>query len=234
MSIVKIVDITLVIKDINMSERELMPVIHACSKEQAFDNIEICIEAKIDTCWLIGHTIDNRELISIAYKAKQKYKNINIGINCLGMTYNDVSIFASFLDYVWTDNCYAEPRDLEFKRNHKYFGGIAFKYQNPRFSLEDDCINALEFVDVITTSGNATGKPPTLDKIKKIHSYVNNTPIAIASGIDENNIQQFLPYVEYYLVATSISKTWDELDFDKILKLNSIITHFNYENGWYI
>ena len=217
-----------------MNERKLTPVIHVKSQEQAFRNIEISIDAGINLCWLIGHNIDNLELIKIAHKAKQKYYNILIGINCLGMSYDDVSIFASSIDYVWTDNCYAEPRESGIKRNHRYFGGIAFKYQNPRFSLEDDCVNALGFVDVITTSGDATGSPPTLDKIKKIYEYVNPAPVAIASGIDENNIEQFLPYVEYYLVATGISKNWHELDPDKLKKLQDIITDFNYKNVWCI
>lgn len=212
-----------------MRVRELTPVIHVKNQEQVFKNIEICIDARVGLCWLIGHGIDNLELIRIAYKAKQKYKDINIGINCLGMKYDDVSIFASFIDYVWTDNCYAEPRDLEVRSGHIYFGGVAFKYQNPRFSLEDDCINAINFVDVITTSGDATGSPPTLDKIKLIHSYVNPHQIAIASGINKDNISQFLPYVDYYLVATGISKSWDELDIDKVQELQKIIERFNYE-----
>lgn len=217
-----------------MEERELTPVIHVASELQAFRNIELCIKANINLCWLIGHNLDNFQLIKIAHKAKQMYRKINIGINCLGMSYDDVSVFASSINYVWTDNCYAESRDFGIERNHKYFGGVAFKYQHPRFSLEDDCVNALSFVDVITTSGDKTGEAPDLNKIKKIYSYVNPRPIAIASGINEDNIHQFLPYVDYYLVATGISKNWHELDLDKIKRLQDIIIDFNYKNGWSI
>ena len=213
-----------------MRARELTPVIHVKNQEQAFKNIETCIDSEIGLCWLIGHNLDNLELIRIAYKAKEKYKRdgIKIGINCLGMTYDDVTMFANGIEYVWTDNCYAEPRDLKIRRNHTYFGGVSFKYQNPRFSLEDDCVNAISFVDVVTTSGDATGSPPTLEKIKLIHSYVNPHQIAIASGINKDNISQFLPYVDYYLVATGISKSWDELDIDKVQELQKIIERFNY------
>lgn len=105
------------------------------------------------------------------------------------------------------------------------FGGVAFKYQPKDENLKETCRLAQKFVDVITTSGDATGKPPTLQKIQELHSYVGTVPLAIASGIDIDNVKQFLPYVKYFLVSTGISDTFSQLNQLKVHNLAKVIHH---------
>jgi predicted TIM-barrel enzyme len=52
-------------------------------------------------------------------------------------------------------------------------------------------------------------------------------PLAIASGITPENIEKYLPYVDYFLVATGISKTFDEFDPEKRKLLAQKIHEFS-------
>jgi predicted TIM-barrel enzyme len=64
---------------------------------------------------------------------------------------------------------------------------------------------------VATTSGDKTGSPPDAEKLKLIKSYLDNTiPLAVASGVDENNVSDFLPFVDKFLVASSITERKSE------------------------
>jgi predicted TIM-barrel enzyme len=76
-------------------------------------------------------------------------------------------------------------------------------------------------MDVITTSGPGTGKPPTVEKIKEIRSYIGAKPMAIASGINSENKKLFENLVDYYLVASSLidnSERFVESKLKEILK----------------
>ncbi|MCD8309993.1 MAG: hypothetical protein LUB83_02070 [Prevotellaceae bacterium] len=43
--------------------------------------------------------------------------------------------------------------------------------------------------------------------------------LAIASGITPQNVTDYLPYVDYYLVATGISDSFTEINPDKLRQL---------------
>ena len=64
---------------------------------------------------------------------------------------------------------------------------------------------AIKYIDVITTTGDRTGSPADLNKIKTMYKSANGHPLAIASGIDIDNVKSYLPYIEWFLVATQIS-----------------------------
>ena len=46
--------------------------------------------------------------------------------------------------------------------------------------------------------------PVILDKAKFLRAGAGSHPIALASGISPENVSQYLPYVDAYLVASSI------------------------------
>jgi predicted TIM-barrel enzyme len=74
-------------------------------------------------------------------------------------------------------------------------------------------------MDVVTTSGDGTGIAADIKKVSDMKSYIKDTPLGIASGITIENVDQYLPYVDAFLVATGISKTFTELDADKVKSL---------------
>lgn len=53
------------------------------------------------------------------------------------------------------------------------------------------------------------------------------TPIAIASGITPENVVEYLPFVDAYLVSTGISADFYNFDFKKTQELSDIIHEYS-------
>ena len=73
-------------------------------------------------------------------------------------------------------------------------------------------------MDVITTSGAATGVAADLEKIRTIKSYISNHEMAIASGVDYKNKDMYSEFVDYLLVASSITNPQTEMIIESKLK----------------
>jgi predicted TIM-barrel enzyme len=85
---------------------------------------------------------------------------------------------------------------------------------------------ATHYMDVVTTSGPATGEPAEVEKIKTMKKSIGDFPLAIASGITPENVSDCLPYADIFLVATGISKNFFDLDSDKVHRLSRSIHNF--------
>lgn len=215
------------------NKKVVLPVIHVDTPEQAERNFLVCLAAKAEGVFLINHKISDEELLKIAYHLKSKYDTW-IGINCLRS--DGVNPESVALDAVWTDNAFpligSNSDYAKFTKNKRqgqktlYFEGVAFKYQPPVENLEETCKLAATFVNVVTTSGVGTGSAPDVEKIKTIKGYIGDCPLAVASGITADNIKQFLPYVDFFLVATGISKTFSDIDLDKLKVLIGITENY--------
>jgi len=201
------------------NKKIVLPVIHVQSFEQAKNNIEICQEHGADGCFLIGHEVSDADLIGISYELSSDVEDFWMGINCLASSPAEAIRDASFMDGVWTDNAF--DSQIETVYNGIYFGGVAFKYQRNVMPLHEACAQSKNFVDVVTTSGPSTGNPPDLSKIQTMRECLGDHPLAIASGITAENVSQFLPYVDCFLVATGISRNWQEFDPAKLKELVS-------------
>lgn len=59
--------------------------------------------------------------------------------------------------------------------------------------------------------------------------------LGVASGITNENIKQYLPYIDLYLVATGISINYHELDAGKVRALTTqmaeYVTHSTSSNN---
>ncbi len=139
------------------------------------------------------------------------------------------SIMPNTIDAIWTDNAhideekeiqpYAEQVKAIFKKrlpSTLYFGGVAFKYQKHVENLEEAVKKSSCLMDVICTSGKGTGHAVNIDKIKRMSGIA---PLAIASGITPENVYDYLPYVDYFLVATGISDNFADINSEKLKKL---------------
>jgi predicted TIM-barrel enzyme len=195
---------------------ELIPVIHTVDIEQVVYNIKLCDANGIKKVFLIDHRITDdsvKKTENYINYIREFHPTIDIGANFLGKDTKDAMILAEKLklDYLWADKSYIAPETLlqaeeilDYQKKVWYFGCVAFKYQKPEKDLKWTCERACELMDVIVTSGSGTGKPPTIDKIKKIRNYIGNRRLAIASGIDSNNKKIFDEHVDYYMAASSI------------------------------
>jgi uncharacterized protein len=220
----------------------LLPVIHVDNEAQALSQCRIAVDSGCKGVFLINHKIKHTKLRPIIESVWITFPQLWLGVNYLDLpamkALEKLPICAKGL---WADNAYIdEDKDLteavEMWRQVTqfpelmYFGGTAFKHQKPVRNLEMVSQWASSCMDVVTTSGEATGEAAFIGKIAHMKKYIGNTPLGIASGITVENVNEYLPYVDAFLVATGISKSFTELDFEKTKQLNQIINHYVTEN----
>jgi len=211
----------------------VLAVIHTASLEQASRNARVARDAGADGVFLINHSIDAAALISIHQEVSAQHPGWWMGLNVLGL--DDAELLDSLPPGVaglWKndagvrDGGHIEAAGVRFGaglrdrcRGTLYFGGVSFKYQASITDPAGAARSAVPYVDVVTTSGAATGSPPDVEKIKRMKDAIGGHSLAIASGISARNVGQFLPYVDCVLVATSISSSFEELDAQRIREL---------------
>lgn len=111
--------------------------------------------------------------------------------------------------------------ELQEESDIDFFGGIHFKYQQkPNRTLSASLKRAFPYIKYPTLSGTGTGIPADLEYIKEAAqtwqdeqesiSHLKNVifprtvGLAIASGVSINNVDSYLPYIDAFLVASSI------------------------------
>ncbi len=233
--------------------RLLMPVVHCLNRAQTERETEIAFANGAAGVFLISHRTMPLRHVAQAAEAMLR-ASLFVGINPYGIS-NAAGIelvTTHRLPAVWLDDAgVREGQDLQTKeylaeaqeeliraRSAEepiaviYFGGVAFKYTPP---ISDAWVGRAAVlaaeggVDVITTSGPATGEPPTIEKIQRMHDalaaagLLEAHPLAIASGITAANAQQFLPYVSVFLVATGIERDFGAFDPVRVRELADII-----------
>ena len=224
-----------------------LAVIHVVNETQALRNANLVLDEGADGVFLISHgTISDEELINI-YRyvnatLRTKFKDPFVGLNCLSISGQDVfKLIPNYLSGIWLDNLgiqhdreyqYGPGCILEARKKREasgwsglLFGGVAFKHQKAVSyeNLPKTSQISTEFCDVVTTSGEATGRAPQVKKIRLIRGAVGDFPVAIASGITPENVKEFMPFADCFLVATGISNSFTELDPVKVRTLSEAI-----------
>lgn len=224
-------------KKIFPKKNSLLIVVHAESQEQVERNIKIAFEAGADGVFLVNHRIGFDLLLKIYEEIRDQYPNFWVGLNFLDLSASEsLNIIPNNASGLWVDDAgvYEDRSDpIQIARMNwdtrswnkdwigLYFGGVAFKYQRKVSNLALAAKCAMPYMDVITTSGDATGHAPEIEKIMKIREAIGDFPLAIASGISESNVGDYLDLTNCFLVATSISDSFTELNpwkMDKLLK----------------
>lgn len=227
-------------KQVFKNRHVVLPVIHCDKLNQTLQNIKIAKDEECDGVFLINHGMSPEELIGIYRKARFNYPENWIGLNLLGVPpYKVFELIDNDVDGIWTDNAMIDEHDDEQpysnivldkikKSAYKglYFGGFAFKYQRKVLDLEMGAVHAVKYMDVVTTSGEGTGLAADIEKIRRIKNAVGDFPLAIASGISPENIKNYLPFADCFLVATGISKSWTELDEEKLRELMNEVRNY--------
>lgn len=217
-------------------KKVLLPVIHVESLRQVICNISTAISARADGVFLINHRIHNFTLGEIYKFVKNTYGDLWIGINFLDLYLEKAAEKAASLnaDGFWTDNAgfyedgvarvQASKKDLfDDEWEGLYFGGVAFKYQKEVSNFKRVTELADGKMDVITTSGEKTGSAPTISKIRDMSEAASVSSLGIASGITSENVRDFLPFCDCFLVSTGISLDYANLDLEKTKILSEVI-----------
>ena len=216
----------------------VMPVIHVLDIDQTIKNVEIANSGNCPGVFLINHDFGINEFLPIITAARQSYPDYWMGINFLAVTGLEAfPVIANLekhgcqIDAYWADDARIDEVSpvgdqieaaaiLDIKRklgwSGLYFGGTAFKKQRkvaPQNYGKSASI-AREFMDVVTTSGVATGRAADTDKIRVFREACGDKPIALASGITPENVDAYAEDVDCLMVATGINAEDDFYNID--------------------
>lgn len=219
----------------------ILPVIHVINQHQVRTNADRAIEAGADGIWLINHHehVTGQKLVDYADMLTGVYPDLWVGINRLDEpSRNAFYGLTSAVKGVWTDNAQVDERKAAREQNAAvsimsardrshfrgvYFGGFAFKGQRLVTDLGAGARIATSFMDVVTTSGPQTGTAPSTEKVQSIRDAIGDFPLAVASGISPENVHLFRPYVDAFIVATSIITPRSELELFDPARLRALI-----------
>lgn len=213
----------------------VLPVIHVLDTERTLRNIDVLIRAGAAGCFLINHDFAMAGLLPILRDVRVRHPGLWMGCNFLAVTGRDAFPVLGTLqaegctvDAYWADDARidetgqdpAEADQIAGTRAASgwtglYFGGTAFKSQrsvDPSLYEEAARIAATR-MDVVTTSGIATGQEADLMKIEDFRKGIGDTPMALASGITPENAKSYRD-VDAFLVATGINHPGNFYDID--------------------
>lgn len=210
-------------------------VIHHLNNQTTFQQAEIALAAGCDGVFLISHHGRDADLPELArdiqkLRAPDCVGRLRVGVNLLqAQPLAAVSLAAIYgLDMVWLDNAGVSGtgssetgrvlsthlRAMPLEQRPQLFAGVAFKYQDFEPNPSAAARNAASLGFVPTTSGSATGMAPTIDLIQTMSRAVNGR-LAVASGMDVENVRTFASYLSHILVASGVSL--NTYHFDPVL-----------------
>ncbi|MBI2096590.1 MAG: adenine phosphoribosyltransferase [Candidatus Sungbacteria bacterium] len=223
-------------REVFPKKHTLLVVVHVADANQALSQVNIARRAGADGAFLINHDEEKVPALALS-RIYQSIRKVHPDW-WLGLNFLDLNYFQAFARVpenasgLWTDDAGLDESlsdtaantrvAWKFRQNGKrnwpglYFGGVAFKYQREVTDYMAMVRAAKPYMDVVTTSGPATGEPPAVEKIRAMHEALGDHPLAIASGITPENVGQYLGLTDCFLVATGVSKDFHELDEKKV------------------
>lgn len=215
-------------------------VVHADSLDNVVEQAKVAFDNGAGGIFLINHRVTANRLIRCYELVRSQYPDKFIGMNFLDLSgYQAIGKRPEGCDAIWMDHCevHSDVPLVRAQELHDYaehngqgktwrtFASVAFKYQlhepRPEWAAEQ----ASELFDVVVTSGAATGSPPELDKIRVMKEAIGRRSLALASGVDTKNVQEYAQYVSCFMVATSISNEDDTLNPEKVRELADLIQY---------
>ncbi|RVU38190.1 adenine phosphoribosyltransferase [Hwanghaeella grinnelliae] len=211
------------------------PVIHVVDFEQVDRNVRLARSEGVHGIFLINHDFGIPPFLPIIRAVRKAFPDLWLGVNFLAVTGADAFPILGELesdgcrvDAYWADDARIDERtalqneaqEIAGTRRNSgwsglYFGGTAFKKQRPvdPADYEKSAQIAAGFMDVVTTSGIATGHEADLSKIADFRRGAGDHALALASGITPENVDRYKD-VDCLLVATGINREGDFYNID--------------------
>jgi uncharacterized protein len=212
------------------------PVIHVQDRLQTMANAARAVRLGAPGVFLINHDFPVEDFLPILRAVRADCPDLWIGVNFLAQAgrvafpiLGQLAVENCEIDAYWADDACMDER-LSTQSEAEaisairaasgwrglYFGGVAFKKQRPvdPSRHEQSARIALPFMDVVTTSGLATGQATDLRKIKDFRRGLGSAPMAIASGITPDNAAHYAADVDCFLVATGINRPGNFYNID--------------------
>ena len=204
----------------------VLPVIHVLDTPRTLRNLREVIGAGAAGCFLINHDFEPERFLPIIRDARAAYPSLWMGVNFLAVTGRDAFPMLGGLaregvtvDAYWADDARIDEHGVNSEAhaiaqiyedsgwNGLYFGGTCFKKQRevaPEH-YADAAREACAFMDVVTTSGVATGREADLSKTQTFRRAIQDHAMALASGITPENAATYAD-VDCFMVATGINE----------------------------
>lgn len=208
----------------------VLPVIHVRDQAQTEENVRALLGEGAPGCFLINHDFEAARLTPIVEAVRARWPALWLGVNYLATTGRDafptlgaLARAGCAVDAYWADDArideraerQAEAEEIAEARAASgwgglYFGGVAFKKQRPvaEADLPAAAREAAGRMDVVTTSGVATGAAAETGKIATFRANLGDAPLAVASGVTPENARAY-GAVDAFLVATGINRPGD-------------------------
>jgi len=226
----------------------VLPVIHVLDAEQAKKNIETAIDGGCPGVFLINHDFEKEKLVPIICEMRQTFPEYWIGVNFLAVTgkfafpiLGQLQAKGVQIDGYWADDARIDERRPEDDQpeaeeiaeirkksgwNGLYIGGTAFKKQREVAPGQygKSARIATRYMDVVVTSGVATGHAADVVKIDTFRENCGDTALGLASGITPQNTARYAKAVDLFMVATGINFEGDfyNIDPDRLKHLMSL------------
>ena len=216
----------------------ILPVIHVLDAEQAHRNIDVAIEGGCPGVFLINHDFEKEKLVPIIRDMRKAFPDNWIGVNFLAVTgkfafpiLGELQAEGFKVDGYWADDARIDERRADDDQPEAdeiaairmssgwdglYIGGTAFKKQrdvDPSQYSKSARI-ATNYMDVVVTSGVATGHAADVGKIETFRKHCGETALGLASGITPENAAQYADAVDLFMVATGINYGGDFYNID--------------------
>ena len=204
----------------------ILPVIHVLDDARTAANIDHIIDAGLKGCFLINHDFGIDAFLPVLEAIRGRYPDFWIGVNFLAVTglkafpiLADLDERGVSIDAYWADDARIDESAVTQEEADNiaatrtacgweglYFGGTAFKKQRPVDPKDYARAAGIAggFMDVVTTSGIATGHSADLGKLAEFRGALPDRPIALASGITPDNATDY-DMVDCFMVATGIN-----------------------------
>ncbi|WP_423905883.1 BtpA/SgcQ family protein [Candidatus Spongiihabitans sp.] len=216
-----------------------MPVIHVLDHEQTSRNVGIAMDERAAGVFLINHDFEADRFLPIIRSVRSAYPSVWLGVNFLAVTGKKAFPMLAGLekdgcvvDGYWADDARIDeqssaddqPEATEILAIKKkcgwrglYFGGTAFKKQRivDQQYFQTAASVAAGWMDVVTTSGAATGQEAGVEKAKIFREGVGESALALASGITAENVGRYANHLDAILVATGINVAGDFYNIDQ-------------------
>lgn len=216
----------------------ILPVIHVIDEKQTVRNIQAAIDGGCPGIFLINHDFEKEKLLPIIRAMRAQFHDYWIGVNFLAVTgkyafpiLGELQAEGCRVDGYWADDARIDERraatdQVEAEEITKvraesgwdgiYVGGTAFKKQrdvDPKNYSQSAKI-ARDHMDVVVTSGVATGQAADVGKIGIFRENCGETALGLASGITPENAGQYKDDVDLFMVATGINYAGDFYNID--------------------
>ena len=213
----------------------ILPVIHVLDDARTAANIDHIIDAGLKGCFLINHDFGIDAFLPVLEAIRGRYPDFWIGVNFLAVTglkafpiLADLDERGVRIDAYWADDARIDESAVTQEEADNiaatrtacgweglYFGGTAFKKQRPVEPKDYARAAGIAggFMDVVTTSGNATGHSADLGKLADFRGALPDRPIALASGITPDNATDY-DMVDCFMVATGLNFENDFYNID--------------------